>query len=198
MGAMMAQQYLYRFGASLKGAVLSGSPGHMPALISLTGQAIATIDTWRFDPAAPSPWLSENLFRTNNRPFEKAGNGNGGFAWLSRDEQEVMRYREDPLCGAILNAAGLKGMFDGLKKSTQKANIDCINKQIPILIISGEKDPVHNSGKGIRVLAKRYRQTGLKVTSKIYPGGRHEMFNEINREEVYKDLLQWLSEIGYD
>ena len=198
MGAMLAQQYVYTYGQSLKGLVLSGSPGHMPSLISLLGQAIAKFDTWRLHPAAHSPWLSKNLFSANNKAFAKAGDGNGGFAWLSRDRQEVAKYIKDPFCGAILTADGLGGMFDGLSKSTQKANIARINKAIPVMIISGEEDPVHGKGRGIKALVKRYEKADIRVTTKIYPAGRHEMFNETNREEVYTDLLYWLDSINYD
>jgi len=182
----------------LKGLVLSGSPGHMPSLISLLGQAIAKFDTWRLHPAAHSPWLSKNLFSANNKAFAKAGDANGGFAWLSRDRQEVAKYIADPFCGAILTADGLGGMFNGLSKSTQKANIARINKAIPIMIISGEEDPVHGKGRGIKALVKRYEKADIKVTTKIYPAGRHEMFNETNRQEVYTDLLYWLDSINYD
>lgn len=198
MGAMLAQQYVYSHGQKLKGLVLSGSPGHMPRLVSLVGQAIAKLDTWRLHPAAHSPWLSKNLFSANNKAFAKAGDDNGGFSWLSRDREEVAKYIVDPFCGAILTADGLNGMFDGISKSTKKANIDCINKDIPIMIISGEEDPVHGKGRGINTLIKRYKKAGIKVTTKIYPAGRHEMFNESNREEVYADLLYWLDSINYE
>ena len=198
MGAMLAQQYFYTYGQSLKGLVLSGSPGHMPSIVSLVGQAIAKFDMWRFHPAAHSPWLSKNLFSANNKPFAKAGDSNGGFAWLSRDKLEVGKYIADPYCGAILTADGLRGMFNGLSRSTQQANIASINKNTPVLIISGEDDPVHNKGRGIKALVERYKNADIKVTTKIYPAGRHEMFNETNREEVYADLLYWLTEIEYD
>lgn len=198
MGAMLAQQYVYTYGQTLKGLVLSGSPGHMPRLVSLIAQAIATIDTWRLHPAAHSPWLSKNLFSANNKTFAKADDANGGFAWLSRDKEEVAKYIADPFCGAILTADGLRGMFDGLSKSTQKTNIARINKKIPVMIISGEEDPVHGKKRGINALIKRYNKADIKVTTKIYPAGRHEMFNETNREEVYTDLLHWLKGINYD
>lgn len=198
MGAMLAQQYFYTYGQSLKGIVLSGSTGHIPTVISFIAQTIAKFDTWRFDPAAQSPWLSKNLFSANNRSFAQAGDSNGGFAWLSRDKQEVAKYIADPYCGAILNADGLAGMFSGLSKSTQKANIACINKDVPVLIISGEEDPVHSKGRGIKTLSKRYTKAGIKLTTKIYSAGRHEMFNETNRDEVYADLLHWLDGLNYD
>ena len=89
-------------------------------------------------------------------------------------------------------------MFNGLSRSTQQANIASINKNTPVLIISGEDDPVHNKGRGIKALVERYKNADIKVTTKIYPAGRHEMFNETNREEVYADLLYWLTEIEYD
>ncbi len=70
-----------------------------------------------------------------------------------------------------------------------------IPKSIPVLFIAGEQDPVGESGEGVRRLAARYRQAGLRVTERIYPGARHEVFNETNRDEVDRDLLAWLEQV---
>jgi alpha-beta hydrolase superfamily lysophospholipase len=200
MGAMLAQQYLGYFGHTLAACLLSGSTGALRTLTTLGGELLASLDSQRLGPQAPSPILTDNLFAANNKHFENLANepDQQGFNWLSRDPEQVATYIADPLCGAVLCSSSLAGMFGGLRRSSRASHIACIPKNLPIRFISGADDPVHNNGRGIRRLVQRYEKAQLSVTSKLYPGGRHEMFNETNRAEVFEDLLLWLQEIDLD
>lgn len=85
-----------------------------------------------------------------------------------------------------------------MKETDKIRNLDKIPKDLPVFILSGDKDPVGGAGKGVNKLYQAYRKAGLKdVTIKLYPGGRHEMLNEINRNEVMQDVLNWLNEKDY-
>lgn len=199
MGAMLSQQYLGYFGHTLAACVLSGSTGAMPTLLTVAAQGLATLDSWRVGPHAQSPLLQEQLFEANNRPFEKLVDETPqqGFNWLSRDPEQVAAYLADPLCGAVLSAGSLASMFAGLRRSCRSSHIACIPKNLPIRFIGGTADPVNAKGRGIRRLLKRYEKAQLKVSSQLYPDGRHEMFNETNRQQVFDDLLNWLEEVDF-
>lgn len=200
MGAMLAQQYLGYFGHTLAACLLSGSTGALRTLTTLSAELMASLDSQRLGPQAPSPILTDNLFAANNKRFQNRASESDqqGFNWLSRDPEQVAAYLADPLCGAVLCSSSLAGMFGGLRRSSRASHIACIPKNLPIRFISGTDDPVHNNGRGIRRLIRRYEKAQLNVTSKLYPGGRHEMFNETNRAEVFEDLLLWLQEIDLD
>jgi len=143
--------------------------------------AVLTGTTYR-DPAAP----------TADRPppnaaFEPARTP---YDWLSRDEAEVDLYVADPLCGFEI--------MQSTPASSRRTFTDdartAVATTLPLLIINGSDDPVGGE-EGGKALADHYRSLGLDdVTLLAYPGGRHEMFNETNRDEVTADLLAWLGE----
>ena len=198
MGAMLAQEYIYTRGQRLHALVLSGSTGVFPRLPALLLSSLARFDSWRLSPATPSPLLSRRVLSMNNRNFERQEDGDEGLAWLSRDKKRVAAYRADPLCGAGLSAGGLAEMFASQAQSTQASNIQRIGKHVPIYLFAGHEDPLNNQGKRLLALQKRYQAAGLRADLKLYPEGRHEMLNELNRAEVIDDLLHWLTEVTHD
>jgi alpha-beta hydrolase superfamily lysophospholipase len=199
MGAMLSQQYLGYFGHSLAACVLSGSTGAMPTPLTLCAQTLAGLDSWRYGPHAQSPLLKDRLFAANNQRFEKLPDEvqQQGFNWLSRDRDQVDAYISDPMCGAVLSAGSLADMFAGLRRGCRKSHIACIPKGLPIRFVSGTADPVNANGRGIERLRRRYEKAQLNVSTKLYPEGRHEMFNETNCQQVFADLLTWLEEVDF-
>ena len=113
--------------------------------------------------------------------------------WLSRDEIQVDKKVNDPACNFIPTLSGFSDMLNGLKYIGKQANVNRINKDLPILLFSGDHDPVGSMGRGVKKVYKSFLKAGCKdVTLKLYPGGRHEMLNETNRQEVYEDIFRWL------
>lgn len=118
------------------------------------------------------------------------------FDWLSRDEKQVDRYIEDPYCGGIFTSSFFYDFLRGLKMITRRKNLEAVPKNLPIYIFSGSMDPVGGFGKGVEKLKEMYETHGLKEVSLVlYPEGRHEMLNEINRDEVIEDIVRWLDKI---
>ncbi len=108
-------------------------------------------------------------------------------------EKEVDKYIEDPYCGGIFTTSFYYDFFKGLKENFKKSNLEKIPKNLPIYIFAGDKDPVGNMGKGVLKLVKTYKRLDIKdLEYKLYKDGRHEMLNEINRDEVMKDVIEWL------
>lgn len=171
MGSMIAQALAIDHGERLDGLVLSGSVAvdHIPA---------------GGDPAG--------LIAALNSPFEPSRTP---FDWLSRDAAEVDLYLADPLCGFGLTEASFASLAAEGPRLADPAAIAAIPDRLPIYIFSGDRDPLHCVLGGVTPLIERYRAAGLKVESRLYEAGRHEMLNETNRAEVVGDLWRWLEPI---
>ncbi len=190
MGSMLAQQYVYRYGGSLNGLVLSGSPGFAPASQSLLGRTVALVERKRLGAGSQSPVLQRLLFGGANKPFD--GPEATGFEWLSRDAVEVEKYINDPGCGFVIATGSLIDMYGGTSQASRPESVARIPKALPVYIFSGAEDPVHGEQRNLQRMVSMYRDAGISVQYKIYPAGRHEMFNETNRDEVVSDLIEWL------
>ena len=117
------------------------------------------------------------------------------YDWLSRDPTVPDAYAADPLCGFIATNGLFRDMMGGIKFITDQKNINTMNKEKPVYFMSGDADPVGENGKGVTKAYKAFCKAGLHdVFMRLYPGGRHEMLNETNKEQVYQDILAWLKE----
>ena len=116
--------------------------------------------------------------------------------WLSRDAAEVDKYIADPLCGFDASIGLAYEMLGGMLMNEDRKNLDKMPKTLPVLFVSGDKDPVGSNGKGVRQTFEAFRAAGMQdVRLKLYPDGRHEMHNELNREELYADVLAFLDDV---
>lgn len=188
MGSFIAQAWLIRHNPRLAGVILSGSTWPSRSLL-LAGALIGRIETWRVAPHGNSPVLNRMGIGKFNRPFRPARTP---YDWLSSDEAEVDRYIADPNTGGPYSAGLWAELARGLLEISTDAALQRIAADLPVLITGGEEDPV-GGDKGMSKLAMHYAQTGhqrLKV--RIYPGGRHEMLNEREREHVMSDWLDWI------
>lgn len=189
MGSFLVRCYLTEHGEGLRGAVLSGTgwfgSGPVKAGLALSGLLCALGQGKR-----PAPLVNRLAFSANNRAFAPSRTD---FDWLSRDTAQVDRYVADPCCGFLFTASGYRDMFRGLERLRDLDRLKRIPKKLPVYFFSGAQDPVGAMGTGVNKVAEEFRQAGLRdVTVKLYPGGRHEMFNETNAEAVYGELLAWL------
>jgi len=184
MGSFITQILLDR-GIDNNGIILSGS-GKLSNIVINLGYFIS--EFLLLFRNKRDTILNNLLFGRNNIKFLE----NKRFSWLTRDEKIVEEYEHDPLCGFIPYTSYFQGLFYLLKEASKVGNKVKYTK-IPIYIFSGSDDPVGGYGRGTKKLYKFYKKIGYKdVTLKIYTKGRHEMLNEINRYEVYDELLEWL------
>ncbi len=171
MGSFAAQNLLLDFSDRYDGVVLSGSTA-IDVMAAQMG-------------SGPAGDLS--VF---NAAFEQRT----GYEWLSRDEAEVDAYVADPLCGFALPPETTPALFGNAERLSDPAALAGIRQDLPILIISGSDDPLAGGGQLTQLLGKRYADAGVTdVTVKVYPGARHEVFNEVNRDEVTGDVIAWLA-----
>lgn len=114
--------------------------------------------------------------------------------WLSRDEAVVDRYMADENCGFVCKNGLYRDMMHGIRFIMDPKNLDCMDLTKPVYFMSGDEDPVGDYGKGVDRAYKSFCDAGCTdVKMKLYPGGRHEMLNEINKDEVYQDILDWIN-----
>jgi alpha-beta hydrolase superfamily lysophospholipase len=188
MGSFIAADHLTRHGDAFAAAVLSGSAAGLGWLGGVM-RAVANAECLRLGPRAQSPVLNALGFGRFNQAFEPAQTP---FDWLSRDPAEVARYVADPWCGFILSARSFADMMRGMARYQRRAELAKIPRALPLYLLAGELDPVGGRA-GVTRLAEDLRVAGVEhVELRIYPGGRHEMFNETNRDEVTRDLVGWI------
>jgi alpha-beta hydrolase superfamily lysophospholipase len=188
MGSYIAQAFAMFHDTRIVALALSAST--WPNKITLfAGRLIARIESWRLGSRTQSALLHKLGFGEFNRPFRPERTQ---LDWLSRDEAEVDKYIADPLCGGPYSCQLWLDLLGGLSSIASDNALQRIRSDLPILFCGGADDPV-GGDKGITQLAMHYAQTGHgRVRVKIYPEGRHEMFNETNRAEFSDDLLSWV------
>lgn len=189
MGSFVTRCYLMEHSGGLQGAVLSGT-GFFDAGTVSAGLALARAVCLLRGEKKESPLINKVGFSSSNKPFAP---NRTEFDWLSRDEVEVDKYVADPWCGFLFTAGGYRDMFTGLRRMSDPEEIRKMRKDLPVLFISGARDPVGAMGEGVKKVADSFRAAGLAdIQVLLYPEARHELFNELNRQEVYGDLASWL------
>jgi alpha-beta hydrolase superfamily lysophospholipase len=174
MGSYAVQQYLLDHSADVDGVVLTGT-----AAIDLLEPAL--------DLDQP---LDLAVF---NAPFQPARTD---YDWLSRDEAVVDAYIADPGSGFGIDVESAKAMFVGARRLADPAQVAAMRSDLPVYIAVGEADPVNGGLALLTPLTDRYQAAGLTdVTVRVYPGARHEILNETNRDEVIAALNSWLDRV---
>ena len=190
IGSLLAQRVLIESGARYAAAVLSGTPS-VDVLARALPDLRKAVDAG--GRSAPGDELQAAMFGAFLADFPDARTP---FDWLSRDEAEVDRYVADPLCGFALRSGAWLDIAEGAALTVDPSAVARVPRGLPIHVISGERDPVHEGGRAIRGLVERYERAGLaRVDERSWPGGRHELLNETNREEVTAAILGWLESV---
>ncbi len=190
MGSLLSREYITRHGHEINGAILSGTAGN-PGSLGKTGVLIAKLASLFFGKRSKSNLLNYLSFGKFNKGFVP---NRTDFDWLSSDNAEVDKYVNDPYCGGVFSAGFFKDFLSGIIDLYNEDKLEEVPKMLPLLFLSGEKDPVGNNGKGVTETFELYKQTGLMdVSMKLYKDSRHEILNEVNRKEVYKDIIDWIN-----
>ncbi len=189
MGSFLTRTYIIKYRSGLAGAVICGT-GQQAAPIVAGGKLLGSMEVKKHGARFKSEKLNNLAFGNYNKCFEARRTV---CDWLSRDNAAVDRYIEDPLCGFIPSAGLFTDMMTGIQFIGSKKNIRRMNPELPVFFISGDMDPVGENGKGVIRVYNSFLKAGMTdVTMKLYHECRHELLNELNREEVMKDILDWL------
>lgn len=192
MGSFMTRTYLARYpDDGFSGAIICGTAWMNGAVLE-SGLAACTMVAKAKGEKHPSEFLNSLAFGTYNKRVEHPRTA---FDWLNRDSRMVDAYVADPKCGFTATAGLLREMMRGLIYNQKKQNLLNMDPEVPVLFIAGGDDPVGAYGAGVRRAADAFREVGVKsVSEKIYPLMRHEILNELNKDEVYTDVMLWLKD----
>ena len=189
MGSFIAQEYIVEHSNEIDGLILSGSNG--PLMSVKLGAIVSKLFKQN---SKPNPFLNSLMFKPYTTIFKPKRTD---FDWLTSVESEVDKYIKDPYCGYVCTTGFFKEFITSISNLNNLVKISKINKKLPILLISGNDDPVGGMGKGIAKLSTLYLNNGLKsVNLLLYPKARHELLNEFCRDKVMDDVVIWLKNRG--
>lgn len=189
MGSFLARTILFTYPDDFDAAIICGT-AQMPEIMVKAGYASASLIS-KFGAEKPSKLLNNIAFGTYNNSFKPVRTQSD---WLSRDTAVVNKYIADPLCGFIPSAGLFRDMMGGLKLIADKSNLQKMKKSVPVFFIAGDKDPVGENGVGVKKACDAFKEAGMHdVMLKLYPEARHEILNEINKYEVFDDILKWIN-----
>ncbi len=190
MGSTLAEQFMGEHGDALAGVALSGANGK-PTSLAAVGRGIARAERLRLGARGKSKLIHSLTFDAFNKKFAPSRTA---FDWLSRDPAEVDKYIADPLCEFQATVQLWIDLLDGWEAVSTAAHRKRVPKDLPIYVIAGGRDPVSGNTRQLEAWLEDYRRDGFtKLEHKFYPEARHELFNEINRDEVTRELIDWLN-----
>lgn len=188
MGSFILRDYLSFYSRDIDGALISGTGSADPITV-FGGKILIKNERKKLGYHTPSQKLTDLVFGPLNKKAQKMGID----SFISRDQKIIDLYNEDPGCGFLITVDYAKAMMDGLGRIIKSSAYDI--DTIPLMIFSGEFDPVGGTNsKYVKSVARKYIKNGNDVELYIYENALHEMLNEINKQEVYDDILNWMSE----
>lgn len=189
LGSFMARRYLMSYGEKITGAIISGT-GYKTVPVLDAASFFTAVTKLFHGERYRSPFLKWLAFHTYNRKIADVKTKND---WLTRDEAVVAAYNENPYCKFSFTVNGYETLFGVIKYIQKQNNWEKTPKQLPILMIAGEEDPVGSYGKDVKKVYKKYQQMGCShIELRLYKDDRHELVNELDRESVYEDISQWI------
>ncbi len=185
MGSFVTRSYISKYAEDIDAAIICGTSGKNPAadIGIMLAKAVAKIKGCRYR----SKFIDSMAFGTYNKKF----NGNTGFEWLSKNEDNIKEYIADDKCGYLFSASAFADLFSLLKEVSSDECFERTPKNLPLYLIAGDMDPVGNYGKGVKEVYEKYKNTSHNVILKLYPSLRHEIHNEYEKEEVYMDIADF-------
>lgn len=188
MGSLLTRLYLPTYGKELDGCILCGTIGPNP--FAKTGMRLADTVAHSKGMTYRSAFLSRLAVGGFNRKFTDSSSM---FAWLTRDRHIVDLYQSDMKCNFVFTVTGFRDLFTLVQRANSSRCFRTTPHDLPILLISGDKDPVGGYGEGVRSVARMYHAAGQKDVDVIfYRDGRHELINELNHLDVFGDISRWL------
>nr|HPG48882.1 alpha/beta fold hydrolase [Petrotogaceae bacterium] len=189
MGSYIVRRYIEIFSKDINAAVLCGS-GAIGTLEKI-GSILARNEVRKNGPRTPSPKLNKLTFGNYNKKFSP---NRTEFDWLSRDTEQVDKYVADKYCGGVFSCKFFYDLAQGLVNLNKLENIEKIRTDLPLFFISGSEDPVGKFSKAMPKILYRYHKAGMKdIQHRLYLGARHELLNEINKDEVMTDIYEWIN-----
>ena len=191
MGSFLLRTYLYTYPGELSGVIISGT-GWQPKAALQAGLALCRLEQLRVGETGYSKLLKELMFGAYNKKFKPNRTPND---WICSNQTVVDAYTADELCGFDATVGLTRDMLCGISMNQEPENLAKMDKDLPVMFLSGMQDPVGAMGEGVLACVDAFKRSGMRhVSLRLYPEGRHEMLNETNRQEVYTDVFAWLEQ----
>ena len=194
MGSYLLRQYICTYSKGLAGIIILGT-GYMSPCESLLALGFINVLSCFKGIKHKSNLTKKISFELG--PYSKYDHQKKDLnnSWISRDPEIVKKYYEDKNCQFDFTLNGYYGLVQSIRYSCDPSNVAKIKKDIPILFVSGDCDPVGNNGEGVRKSYEIMKLIGsVDVSMKLFIGCRHEVLNELNKDEVYEYILNWINE----
>lgn len=189
MGSLLSRKYVTKYGNELDALILSGTASFIKGLGNIGLVTATTVTAFR-GRARGNAFLKSFFFGEFNKKFKP---NRTKLDWISSDEKQVDLFDKDPYRIEDFSLGVFLDIIKNSKKLNKSEAFKATPKDLPILIFSGDKDPVGEMGKGVKRVVKQYKRRGIEnLTFNLYENGRHEMLNETNAEEVKLEILDWL------
>lgn len=189
MGSFITRNYLLRYGSGIDGAIIMGT-GMQPKAVVMAAAALAAFQKVFCGGRHVSKLIDKAAFGSYNKRIESPKTDAD---WLSANEENVQKYLEDPLCGFVFTVNGFQTLFKLIRNLYDKEKLKTMPKNLPVFFVAGAEDPVGDYGRSVERVYQSYKDLGMEnVQMKLYPGDRHEILNETDREDIYGDIYRWL------
>lgn len=191
MGSFILRNYFLRYGKGINGAIIVGTGSQSLAALKM-GKALAAFlaifQGWKH----PSKFIHAIAFGSYNKRIKKGGQQ---FDWICTNPERIDSYKGDEGCGFVFTLNGFHTLFTLIEGVTGIEKLTAMPKDLPVLMTSGQEDPVGAYGSHVKKIYEEYLSIGIKdVTLKMYEGFRHEILNEVEKQKVYEDIYKWITD----
>ena len=187
MGSFIAREVMARYGEHYRAAIFCGTGG--PDMPAKAGKLLASVLMRLFGERHRSKLLKKIAFAGYNKKYDDVETS---CDWLTRDDSVVQRYLHDPFCNYVFTLRAYHDLFTLVEQVSRKSWAERLPKNVPVLVVSGMMDPVGGWGIGVKKVADRLSDAGVNTTLRLYPDMRHEILNEIGKEQVWEELELWV------
>ena len=189
MGSFILRNYLMRYGSGIDGAIIMGT-GMQPKHRVIFGWLLATIAGILRGPKYVCKNFDRMSLGTYNKKFNVPGDSG---SWISANPENVKAFKADPLCDFVFTANGFQTLMRLIWNLYDTEKLKKMPKDLPVLFVSGKDDPVGDYGESVEKVFHSFEELGMEqVQLKLYPGDRHEILNEADREDVYGDIYRFI------
>ena len=191
MGSYLLRKYIAKYADGLSGVIICGTGNEKPAKAK-AGLAVIGALTKKYGPYHRSQAVTKMMFGGHYKEFDMTGTDLGN-SWLTKDVTIVQKYYDDKYCSTPFTLNGYNALVSTVIYDGQKAAYTAVPKDLPILIVSGDRDPVGNFGKGPKEVYANYVKAGVTdIEIRLFEDDRHEILNELDRSSVYDYIYEWL------
>ena len=191
LGSFLARTYLTKYPGTLNGAIIMGS-GQLPPFQISIAKFMVNNEAKKVGEDHTSPTIQKLSYETYNKYFAP---NRTKYDWLCASTTSLDEYIKDTMRGEDFTAGLFRELLNGMAFTAKQSNIEKIDKNMPILFLSGDKDPVGEQGKGVIKAYDCFKKAGIKdVNMKLYPGLRHDILREDCRQDIFEDIYKWMKD----